>query len=159
MRELFSCVQNSNSEAKLLDISVALSVPLQRNCNCSLSVQRHFFSCPATENPQTVVFLAELSYIALPGVDLFSLLTSWIMSTPQITVASTQLQVDPACPVVIDYLEPEGCSTASPADPRTDITVIAATATAVGGVLVVVIIIVAIVIAVVRCCRKQSKYR
>ncbi len=48
-----------------------------------------------------MVFLGELSYTALPGVDMPSLLISWVTSTPYIVVASTQLQVDPTCLVVI----------------------------------------------------------
>ena len=163
-------MQESNSEAKLSDISTALSVPLQRDCSCSLSVLSHVFSCLGTEDSQTVVFLAELLYTALPGSDdLSSLLTSWVASTPPITVASTQLQVDATCPVVIDSLAPQGCSVPPPIDPptdpptgppsapHTDVTVIAV---AVGvAVLVMVIIIVAIVMVVTCFCRKQSKYR
>ena len=103
-------VQESNTEAKLSDISAALSVSLQQDCSCSLSVQQSLFSCLGTEDSQTVVFLARLSYTALPGVDLPSLLTTWVGSTPPITVASTQLQVDTTCPVVIDSLEPDGCA-------------------------------------------------
>ena len=102
-------LQDSNTEAKLLDISAALTVPLQQNCSCYLSVPKRFFSCLGTHDSQTAVFLAELSYTALPGVDLPSLLSSWVASTPPITVASTQLQVDTTCPVVIDSLEPDGC--------------------------------------------------
>ena len=145
------------------DISTAISAPLQQDCSCSLAVQRRIFSCLGSEGPQTVVFLAELSYTELPGVDLSSLLTSWVTSTPPISVASTQLQVDPTCPVVITSLEPEACSaptpTDSPANQPIDVTVIAI---AVGvAVLFVVLIIIAIVIVAILFCRKQSiaKYR
>ena len=102
--------QDSNTEAKLSDISAALAIPLERNCSCSLTVQRHFFSCLGAQDSQTAVYLAEVSYTALPGVDLTSLLTTWVGSTPPITVASTQLQVDTTCPVVIDSLEPDNCA-------------------------------------------------
>ena len=102
--------QDSNTEAKLSDISAALAIPLERNCSCSLTVQRHVFSCLGAQDSQTVVYLAEVSYTALPGVDLPSLLTTWVGSTPPITVASTQLQVDTTCPVVIDSLKPDGCA-------------------------------------------------
>ena len=165
-------MQETESAAKLSDTSAALSVPLQQQCGCSLSVQQSFFSCFGTTDSQTVVFLAELSYTALPGVDMSSLLTSWVTSTPHITVASTQLQVDPTCPVVIDSLEPEPCSAASvapstvpPADPSsnpatdspTDATIVIVVAVAV-VVLVMVTAIVAIVIAVIIFCSKQSKF-
>ena len=113
-------VQESNTEAKLSDISATLSVSLQQDCSCSLSVQQSLFSCLGTEDSQTVVFLARLSYTAPPGVDLPSLLTTWVGSTPPITVASTQLQVDTTCPVVIDSLEPDGCNVNSPTDAPTD---------------------------------------
>ena len=109
-----------------------------------------------------MVFLAELSYTALPGVDLSSFLMAWVNSAPPIIVASTQLQVDSTCPVVIDLLEPQGCLVTPTADPSTaalftDVTVIAV---AVGiAVLVMVIITVAIVMAVIIFCRKQSNYR
>ena len=102
--------QDSNSEGKLSDVSAALTISLEQNCSCSLTVQRHFFSCLGAQDSQMAVFLAELSYTALPGVDLPSLLTAWVASTPPITVASTQLQVDTTCPVVIDSLEPDGCA-------------------------------------------------
>ena len=102
--------QDSNSEGKLSDVSAALTISLEQNCSCSLTVQRHFFSCLGAQDSQIAVFLAELSYTALPGVDLPSLLTAWVASTPPITVASTQLQVDTTCPVVIDSLEPDGCA-------------------------------------------------
>ena len=114
---VFHHTQDSNTEAKLSDISTAVSVPLQRDCSCSLSVQRRTFSCLGTADSQTVVFLAELSYTALPAVDVSSLLTSWVASTPPITVASTQLQVDTTCPVVIDSLEPQGCAPTTAAPP------------------------------------------
>ena len=100
-------------------------------------------------------------YTALPGVNMPSLLTSWVASSPYIAVASTQLQVDTTCPVVIDSLEPESCpaaSTAPPTDPPTNVTVVAV-AVCVIITLVVVTIIVAIVIAVILFCRKQQKYR
>ena len=155
-------MQESSSEAKLLDVSAALSVPLQQDCSCSLSVQRRAFSCLKTEDSQTVVFLAELSYTALPGVDLSSFLMAWVNSAPPIIVASTQLQVDSTCPVVIDFLEPQGCLVTPTTDPSTaapftDVTVIAV---AVGiAVLVMVIITVAIVMAVIIFCRKHLNYR
>ena len=169
-------LQETNSKEKLSDISAALSVPLQRQCSCSLSVQQSFFSCFGTTDSQTVVFLTELSYTALPGVDMPSLLTSWVTSTPYITVASTQMQVDTTCPVVIDNLEPESCFSASvapstdpstdpstntptdpPTDPSTEVTVIVAAVIVV--LLVVMTATVAIVIVVAVFCRKQSKYR
>ncbi len=100
-------MQETEGAAKLSDTSAALSVPLQQQCGCSLSVQQSLFSCFGTTDSQTVVFLAELSYTALPGVYMPSLLTSWVTSTPHITVASTQLQVDTTCPMVIDSLQPE----------------------------------------------------
>ena len=147
---------------KLSDISKALSAALEQDCSCSLSVQRHEFSCQNTANSQTVVFLANLSYTILPGVDVPSLLTSWIISDPAITVNFIQLQVNTTCPVVITFLKSESCSVyvAPPTDPPTDsdVTVIAA-ATAVIVLLVVVTIIVAIAIAVAVLCKKQSKYR
>ena len=120
-----------------------------------------------------MVFLAELSYAALPRVNMPSFLTSWVTSTPYITVASTQLQMDTTCPVVIDSLQPEPCSAVSvapstvPADPTsnpttdssTDATVIVVVvAVAVVVLLVMVTAIVAIVIAVIVFCSKQSKY-
>ena len=107
-----SCLQETKGEAKLSDVSAALSVPLQQDCGCSLSVQQNFFSCLGTTDSQTVVFLAELSY-SFGAVDMPSLLTSWVTSTPYVIVDSTQLQVDPTCPVVIDSLEPERCPVAS----------------------------------------------
>ena len=150
-----SCTQDSNTEAKLSDISAALSVPLQRDCSCSLSVQQHFFSCVGTADSQTVVYLAVLNYTILPGtVDLPSLITSWVASGRAVPVNSIQLQVDTTCPVVIDSLEPQSCSVAT----ATDVAAIAA-ATGVIVLLVVVTIIVAIVIAVAVVCKKQSKYR
>ena len=162
-------MQETRSDAKLSEISAALSVPLQQQCSCSLSVQQSLFSCLGTTDSRTVVFLAELSYTALPGVDMPSFLASWVASTPHIAVASTQLQVATTCPVVIDSLQPESCHVAStapptdppinsPTDPPTDVTVIAV-AVCIVVLLVVVTVIVAIVIAVIVCCRKQSKYR
>ena len=53
-----------------------------------------------------------------------SLLTSWVTSNPHIIVASTQLQVDPTCPVVINSLQPKSCLVAfilPPTDPPTDL--------------------------------------
>ena len=167
-------MQETDSAAKLSDISAVLSAPLQQQCDCSLSVQQSLFSCFETTDSQTVVFLAELSYTALPRVDMPSFLTSWITSTPYITVASTQLQMDTTCPVVIDSLQPEPCfaasvplSTVPPADPSsnpatdspTDTTVIViVVAVSVVVLLVMVMAIVAIVIAVIVFFRKQSKY-
>ena len=151
-------VQESNTEAKLSDISAALSVSLQQDCSCSLAVQQSLFSCLGTEDSQTVVFLARLSYTALPGVDLPSFLTTWVGSTPPITVASTQLQVDTTCPVVIDSLEPGGCNvnsptdaptdppTDTPANPSPDVSVIAAAA---GGSVAVLLVVLIIAVAVV----------
>ena len=165
-------MQESKGDAKLSEVSAALSARLQQQCSCSLSVQQSLFSCLGTTDSQTVVFLAELSYTALPGVDMPSLLASWVASTPHIAVASTQLQVDTTCPVVVDSLQPESCPVAStvlPTDPPTDsstepptnlptdVTVIAVATCVI--VLVVVTVIVATVIAVIVCCRKQSKYR
>ena len=171
---MFSCtplflVQETNNDVKLSEISAALSVSVQLLCNCSLSVQRRFFSCLDTTDSHTVVFLAELSYIVHPSVDMAFLLTSWVIFTPRIIVTSTQLQVDPTCPVVIDSLEPKRCpvatvappadpptnsSTAPPTDLPTDVTVIAVVC---AGVLVVIAITVAIVIAGVVLCRKHLK--
>ena len=147
-------VQEANSDGKLSEISAVLSVPVQLLCNSSLSVQKRFFSCLGTTDSQTVFFLAELSYIAHPSVDMPSLLTSWLKSTPHIIVASAQLQVDSTCPVVIDSMEPESCAVAQPTDLPTDIiTIVVACTTA----FLVVAITGAIVIAVVVCCKKQSK--
>ena len=98
--------QNSNTEVKLLDVSAALSPP-----STGLQLQQSLFSCLGTADSQTGAVLAELSYTALPGMDLSSLLASWVVSTPRIKVASTQLQVDTTCPVVIDSLETDGCVT------------------------------------------------
>ena len=173
-----SCLQETKGEAKLSDISAALSVPLQQQCGCSSSVQQSFFSCLGTTDSQTVVFLAQLSY-SFGAVDMPSLLTSWVTATPYVIVDSTQLQVDPTCPVLIDSLQPERCpvasvlpptgqSTVPSADPSsnpatdspTDATVIViVVAVAVVVLLVMVTTIVAIVIAVIVFCRKQSKYR
>ena len=151
-------VQETNSDAKLSDISAALSVPLQQQCGCSLSVQKSHFSCFGSTDSQMVVFLAELSYTALPGVDMPSLLTSWVTSTPHIIVASTQMQVDPTCPVVIASLKPESCPISSIAPARDDTVVVVAVVLTV--LFVVVTLVVAIVIAVTLFCRKHStKYR
>ena len=144
-------------------------------CAESLAVQESLFSCLGTEGSQTGVFLARLSYSALPGVDLPSLLTAWVGSTPPITVASTQLQADTMCPVVIDSLEPNGCNVNPPVDPPTDLPTNSSTdllnnstsdaiviAVAVGVVvllLMIVILAIAISTAVMVCCRKRSKYR
>ena len=107
------CLQDSNTEDKLSDISTAVSVPLQQDCSCSLSVQRRTFSCLETADSQTVVFLAELSYDVLPGVMVVpSLVTSWAKNTRSITVSSIQLQVDSTCPVVIDSFNSESCTVA-----------------------------------------------
>ena len=169
-------LQETKGEAKLLDVSAALSVALQQQCNSSLSVQQSFFSYFGTTDSQTVVFLAKLSYTALPGEDMPSLLISWVTSIPYITVVSTPIQVDTTCPVVIDSLEPESCLSASvapptdpsanpstdpptdpPTDPSKEVTVIVAAIVVV--LLVVTTATVAIVIAVAVFCRKQSKYR
>ena len=147
--------QDSNTEAKLSDISAALSVSLQQDCSCSLAVQQSLFSCLGTEDSQTVVFLARLSYTALPRVDLPSLLTTWVGSTPPITVASTQLQVDTTCPVVIGSLEPKSCIITAPPP---DVSVIAAAAGGSVAVLVVLIIAVAMVIGLVYFKRSRSRY-
>ena len=107
-----------------------------------------------------------------------SLLTSSVTATPYVIVDSTQLQVDPTCPVLIDSLQPESCPVASvlpptdqstlpSADPSsnpatdspTDATVIViVVAVAAVVLLVMVAAIVAIVIAVIIFCSKQSKY-
>ena len=141
-------------------------------------MQQSFFSCLGTIDSQTVVFLAELSY-SFGAVDMPSLLTSWVTATPYVIVDSTQLQMDPTCPVVIDSLQPESCpvasvlpptdqsavSTADPSsnpatDSPTDVTVIViVVAVAVVVLLVMVMAIVAIVIAVIVFGRKQSKCR
>ena len=151
-------MQETKSDVKLTEISAAFSVPLQRLCNCSLSVQRHFFSCLGTTDSQTVVFLAEFSHTALPGVDMPALLASWVTSTPHIIVASAQLQVDTTCPVVIGSLKPESCTVASPAaaDLPNNVTVAAVAACV---IVLLVVIIVVMVIAVVVCCKRQSKNR
>ena len=153
---LWFVAQETNSDAKLSEISAALSVPVQLLCNCSLSVQRRFFSCLGTTDSQTVVFLAELSYTVHPSVDMPSFLTSWVTSTPHIIVASAQLQVDSTCPMVIDSMEPESCAVAQLTDMPFGII---ATVVACVIALLVVAITVAIVVAVVVCCRKQSKRR
>ena len=147
--------QDSNTEAKLSDISAALSVSLQQDCSCSLVVQESLFSCLGTEDSQTVVFLARLSYTALPGVDLPSLLTAWVGSTPPISVASTQLQVDTTCPVVIDSLEPESCVINTPPP---DVSVIAAAAGGSVAVFLIVLIIVVAMVIVGSVYFKRSRY-
>ena len=81
-------VQETNSDSKLSDISSALSTLLQQQCSFSLSVQQSLFSCLGTTDSQTVVFLAQLSYTALPGVDMPSLLTSWVASSPYVATAA-----------------------------------------------------------------------
>ena len=153
-----SCTQDSDPEAKLSDIWAALSDSIRQDCSCSLSVQQSLFSCLGTEDSETVVYIAELSYTVIPGVvDVPSLLTSWVDSGPTITVNFIQLQVDTMCPVMIDSLEPQSCST-TPADPPTDVTVIAVV-TCVILLLVVVTIVAAVVVAVAVFRRKQSKYK
>ena len=158
-----SCTQDSDPEAKLFDIWAALSDSIRQDCSCSLSVQQSLFSCLGTEDSETVVYIAELSYTVIPGVvDVPSILTSWVDSGPAISVNFNQLQVDTTCPVVIDSLKPESCIVApptdTPTDPPTDITVIAVV-TCVILLLVVVTIVAAIVVAVAVFCRKQSKYK
>ena len=131
------------------DISAAFSVSLQRDCSCSLSVRRRIFSCTDTADSRTVVFLAELHYSSLAGVDIPSLLNSWISSGPTITVSSIQLQVDTTCPVVIDSLQPQSCSVAP------NVTVIAV---AVGVTVLAVVIITVAMTILLAFCRKQSSY-
>ena len=115
--------QDINTEAKLSDISAALSVSLQRECSCPLSVQQSIFSCLGTDDSRAAVFLAELSYTALPGaVNVPSLLDTWVASTPRITVASTQLQVDMACSVQVNSSDGQSCvptTTTAPTVPST----------------------------------------
>ena len=155
---IISPTQGIDTEAKLSDIRTALSNPIRQDCKCSVSVEQHFFSCLGTEDSETVVYIAELSYTVIPGVvDVPSLLTSWVDSGPAIIVNSIQLQVDTTCPVVIDSLEPQSCSTA-PADPPADVTVIAVV-TCVILLLVVVTIVAAVVVAVAVFRRKRSKYK
>ena len=121
-------------------------------------MQQSLFSCLGTEDSETVVYIAELSYTIIPGVmDVPSLLTSWVDSGPAITVNFNQLQVDTTCPVVIDSLEPQSCSTA-PADPPADVTVIAVV-TCIILLLVVVTIVAAVVVAVAVFRRKQLKFK
>ena len=121
-------------------------------------MQQNLFSCLGTKDSETVVYIAELSYTVIPGVvDVPSLLTSWVDSGPTITVNFIQLQVDTTCPVVIDSLEPQSCST-TPATSPTEVTVIAVV-TCVILLLVVVTIVAAIVVAVAVFRRKQSKYK
>ena len=102
-----------------------------------------------------MVFLARLSYTALPGVDLPSLLTTWVGSTPPITVASTQLQVDTTCPVVIGSLEPESCVINTPPP---DVSVIAAAAGGSVAVFLIVLIIVVAMVIVGSVYFKRSRY-
>ena len=157
----FNRLQGLETETKLSELSAALSVPLQQNCTCPLSIQQRFFSCLGTADSQTVVFLAQITYADLPGgMDVPSLITSWVASSSAILVSSIQLQVDTSCPVVIDSLSSKRCTdppTNPPANPPTDFTVI--TIAVCIAVLLVVIIIVAAVVTVVVLCRKQSKYR
>ena len=170
---LYAYIQGSDTEAKLSDIWTALSNHIQQDCSCSFILQQHFFSCLGTEDAETVVYIAELSYTVIPGVvDVPSLLTSWVDSGPAIIVNSIQLQVDTTCPVVIDSLKPESCIVApptpstpptdtptdTPTDLLTDVTVIAVV-TCVILLLVVVTIVAAIVVAVAVFRRKQSKYK
>ena len=135
-------------------------------------MQQSLFSCLGTEDSETVVYIAELSYTVIPGVmDVPSLLTSWVDSGPAITVNFNQLQVDTTCPVVISSSKPESCVVAlptspsppapptdTPTDPPTDVTVIAVV-TCVILLLVVVTIVAAVVVAVAVFRRKQSKYK
>ena len=155
------CTQDLQTETKLSEISASLSVPLQQNCICPLSIEQRFFSCLGTADSQTVVFLAQLSYAELPGgVDIPSLITSWVASSHAILVNSIQLQVDTSCPVVIDSLSSKSCTdpATNPAtNPPTDFTVI--TIAVCIAVLLVVIVLVVAVVAVVVLHRKWSKYR
>ena len=114
-----------------------------------------------TTDSQTVVFIAQLSYTALSGVYMPFLLTSWVTSTPHITVASTQLQVIPhvlwlltlrSLKAVLLYT-----SVAPPIESPTETVTMIVTICGI-VILLVVTAIVAIVIAVVVCCRKQSKH-
>ena len=156
------CIQGIDTEAKLSDIWTALFESIRQDCSCSFTLQQHFFSCLGSEDSETVVYIAELSYTVIPGVvDVPFLLTSWVDSGPAIIVNSIQLQVDTTCPVVIDSLNPESCfmlPPVPPTDPPTDVTVIAVV-TCVILLLVVVTIVAAIVVAVVVFRRKQSKYK
>ena len=87
-------------------------------------MQQSFFSCVGTKGSHTAVFLAEISYIAFPGaVDVSSLLTAWVDSTPAITVASTQLQVDTACLVQSNSSDGPSCAPTSTSAPTVDSTV------------------------------------
>ena len=150
-----SCILHGiDTEAKLSDIWTALSNCIKQDCSCSFTLQQHFFSCLGTEDSETVVYIAELSYTVIPGVvDVPSLLTSWVDSGPAIIMNSIQLQVDTTCPVVIDSLKPEGCIVApptpptdTPTDPPADVTVIAVV-TCVILLLVVVTVVAAVVVA------------
>ena len=119
-------------------------------------MQQSLFRCLGTEDSETVVYIAELSYTVIPGVvDVPSLLTSWVDSGPTIMVNFIQLQVDTTCPRVIDSLEPQNCSTTL-AIPPTNVTVIAVV-TCVILLLVVVTIVAAIVVAVA-VFRRKYKY-
>ena len=163
---LYGYIQGIDTEAKLSDIWSALSNRIKQVCSCSFILQQHFFSCLGTEDSETVVYIAELSYTVIPGVvDVPSLLTSWVDSGPAIIVNSIQLQVDTTCPVAIDSLKPESCIVApstpptdTPTDPPADVTVIAVV-TCVILLLVVVTIVAAVVVAVTVFRRKQSKYK
>ena len=105
-----SCIQGNGTEAKLSDIWTVLFESTKEDCSCSFTLQQHFFSCLGTENSETVIYIAELSYTVIPGVvDVPSLLTSWVDSGPTIIVNFIQLQVDTTCPVVI-----ESCIVAPP---------------------------------------------
>ena len=160
------CIQGIDTEDKLSDIWSALSNLISQDCSCSFALQQHFFSCLGSEDSETVVYIAELSYTVIPGVvDVPSLLTSWVDSGPAIIVNSIQLQVDTTCPVVIDSLKPESCILAPPTPPTdtptdlpADVTVIAVV-TCVILLLVVVTIVAAVVVAVAVFRRKQSKYK
>ena len=159
------CTQDLQTETKLSEISASLSVLLQQNCVCPLSIEQRFFSCLGTSDSQTVVFLAQLSYVELPGgMNIPSLITSWVTSSRAILVNSIQLQVDTNCPVVIDSLNSKSCTDPSidpptnpPTNPPTDFTVI--TIAVCVAILLVVIVLVAAVVAVVVLRRKWSKYR
>ena len=73
-----------------------------------------------------MLFLGELSCNVLPGgIDVPSLITSWVKNTRSSTVSSIQLQVDSICPVVSDSFNSESCTVAPPDAPPTGVTVIA----------------------------------
>ena len=88
----------------------------------------------------TVVFLAELHYTSPAGVDVPSLLTSWVSSGPAITVNSIQLQVDTTCPAVTASLQPQSCSVT----PSTDVT-----ATAVGASIAIAVVIITVAAVII----------